>query len=642
MRSWPTLSATIGPFDSIPPLLKKRTRPVKLNQILNQSNQFERSKFINCLDKLCTEAKANDAELAQRMDAIDGQLKQASEAQVAQLFLAGVDHFRDFIRNELTLQGAQVALLINILVRDGNCVARISWIERLFAAEHTRMAELSGSIAKEINETENSADLAQRGARLTLYRKCFETAYTNDLRYNREARISDDERSVLTTLGSGLGLSSDEVFAIEHSIVAIPESGLPDTLNVLRDMGLLFINKRTSEVLVPDEIVDILHQIQGKTLSDKLYLRILRALTDPELSLVLRSHGRIARGVERADKIHFILHSGISIIALLTNEIHKPDATIQQKKNRISALIDELELKTTRKGSTLAERTELLVESLKDGVEREFEILSASGFKELVESLASTSPDVYTRLRTEFEIEDNERLDTERLRALGISPLDILNTYSNEEVAAIRDRLGLSKREKPRAAILQSYANANSKLLENYELLATRDLRGLATAGIEIREAELGAKFEEITRTLFENLGLHVDEERRKEINTAKDKLDIVLSLGSEDIIVCEVKSFKNGEYAKYSSTARQVKSYVARCEASGYRVSQVLIVAPAFSADFVEAAEMDADINVSLLEAGGLRKILSAYQAKKKPNFSVRLLTKGGLLKADLIAKTL
>ena len=615
---------------------------MKLNQILIQSNQFERSKFINCLDKICTEAKVHDQALAAKMDTIDGQLKEASEAQVAELFLASIEHFREFVHTELTLQGAQVALLINILSRDGNCVARTVWIERLFAQEHTRMVELSKSIQTEIEATENKADLAQRGARLALYRRCFETAYTNDLRLNREARVSDDERSVLATLGIGLGLSSDEVFAIEHTVVAIPETGLAESLNALRDMGLLFVNKRTSEVLVPDEVVELLHRLQGKVLSDKLYLRVLRALSDPELSLVMRSHGRVARGVERADKIQFILHSGISVTALLTNEIHKGDATTQQKKDRVSSLIDELEVQTTRKGVTLAERIELLVQSLKDGVELEFEALSASGFKELVESLATTTPDVYTRLRKEFEIEDNERLDTERLRALGISPLDILNTYSNEEVAAIRDTMGLSKKEKPRTAILQSFANANSKLLENYELLARRDLQGLSAAGVEIREAELGIKFEEITRTLFEGLGLQVDEERRKEVCTAKDQIDILLSLGAEDIIICEVKSFKNGEYAKYSSTSRQVKSYVARCEASGYRVAQVLIVAPAFSNDFVEAAEMDADINLSLLEAGGLKKILEAYEAKKKPNFSVRLLTKGGLLKAELIAKTL
>lgn len=50
----------------------------------------------------------------------------------------------------------------------------------------------------------------------------------------------------------------------------------------------------------------------------------------------------------------------------------------------------------------------------------------------------------------------------------------------------------------------------------------------------------------------------------------------------------------------------------------------------------------MDADVNVSLLEAKGLMDIREAYRTKKKPNFSARLLTKGGLLKTELIAKTL
>lgn len=615
---------------------------MKLNQVLTQANQFERSKFINCLEKICTTAKEGDAELAKKMAAIDGQLKQASEAQVSQLFRAGIRPFRDYVRRELGLQGAQVALLVNILTRDGNSVAREVWIEQLFAKEHARMVAIATSIKTEIDGTEERSDLSKRGARLALYEACVRTAHTNDSRANREARISDDERTVLATLASGLGLSSDEIFATEHLIVPIPERGILDALGVLRDMGIIFVKRRTSEVFVPDEVVEVLRQIQGRDLGDKLYLRILRTLSDAELSLVLRSHGQVARGVERSEKIQFILHSGISVSALLATEIHKIETTLQEKKDRLLRLMDDLDLNPERRGATLTDRIDIIVNSLKEGVDQEFEMLSASGFKELVESLMHTSPDVLARLRREFEIEDQDNLDTERLRALGISPLDILNTYSNEEVLALRDGMGLSKREKPRKAILQSFVNANSKLLDNYLLLATRDLQALSAAGIDIKEAELGCKFEEVTRTIFEELGLHVDEERRKEINSAKDQIDIILSLGLEDIVVCEVKSFKNGDYFKYSATSRQVKSYVARCEAAGYRVGQVLIVAPSFSADFIEAAEMDADVNVSLLEAQGLMDIREAYLAKKKPNFSVRLLTKGGLLKTELIVKTL
>jgi len=67
-----------------------------------------------------------------------------------------------------------------------------------------------------------------------------------------------------------------------------------------------------------------------------------------------------------------------------------------------------------------------------------------------------------------------------------------------------------------------------------------------------------------------------------------------------------------------------------------------VLIVAPTFSEDFVESAEMDTEVNISLLEAEGLKKILDAYEARRNPKFSAKLFTKGGLLKADLIAKNI
>ena len=109
-----------------------------------------------------------------------------------------------------------------------------------------------------------------------------------------------------------------------------------------------------------------------------------------------------------------------------------------------------------------------------------------------------------------------------------------------------------------------------------------------------------------------------------------------------DDVIVGEAKTCKNGDFAKYSTTSRQVKAYVNRCEQAGKRVAQVLIVAPTFSDDFVESAEMDTEVNISLLEADGLKRILDAYKARRNPKFSAKLFTKGGLLKADLIAKNI
>ena len=67
-----------------------------------------------------------------------------------------------------------------------------------------------------------------------------------------------------------------------------------------------------------------------------------------------------------------------------------------------------------------------------------------------------------------------------------------------------------------------------------------------------------------------------------------------------------------------------------------------MLIVAPRFSQDFISSAEMDPEINISLLEADGLKQIYDAFKSKRKASFPPKLLSKGGLLKAGLIAKSL
>ena len=613
---------------------------MKLHQVLSHINQVERSKFINCLDKVCVSAVKTDKDLQENVSKIDGQLRSASGSEITQLFTAVTPYFRDFLREQISLVGPQVALLINILSRDGNGITRTSWLERLYASENKRLKSLSVELGKEMQDSSDNDDY-DRGTRLSIYKDCFDTAYTNDLKANREAKVTDDERTILNTLSIRFGMSSDEVSAVEGLSVPIPEGEVQDALNSLREMGVIFINKRLSEVLIADEVLAILHSIQNKELSDKYVLRILRALSDAELSNVLRKHGQKWRGVERQDKIKFIVQAGIQIRNVLSKDIYGESENVSQRKERLKSLIDELGVSVARLGSTLDDRIDILINSLRLGAEAEFNMLSASGFKELVDSLSETSPSVIDRLKADFEIEYSETLDTDRLRALGISPLDILYVYSNDEVKGIRDGMKLSKRGNPRVAILDSFACANDRLIENYGLLAKRDLAGLTAAGIDIKESDIGVKFEEVTRSMLEQLGLHVDEDLRKQINTAKDKADLIVSLG-DDVIVGEVKSYKNGDYAKYSSTSRQVKAYVNRCEANGKRVAQVLIVAPSFSQDFIDSAEMDTDINISLLEAEGLKAILAAYQARRNPKFSVKLLTKGGLLKASLIAKTI
>jgi hypothetical protein len=439
-----------------------------------------------------------------------------------------------------------------------------------------------------------------------------------------------------------LGLTTDECAALEHLVDTIPKDGVLEALNILRDMGVVFISKKRQEVFVPDEIVELLNEIQGKDSADKHRLRLLRTFSDAELSNVLKAHGRKIRGIDRADKIHTIIHSGLNAQELLAADMHAPEDNQNQRKDRLKQLIADLEIDTDKLGTTLDERIHLIITSLANATEKEFDSLSASGFKELMKTLEEHFPTIVKVIKAQFELEENEVVNTEKLRALSITPYDILYLLSNEEVKTVRDSMGLSKRGNPRFSILECFANATDKLIDNYDLLAKRDVNALREVGADVAEAEIGVKFEEVTKAIFEILDLNIDEEVRKEINTSKDKADIIISLSDDDIIIGEAKTCKSGDFAKYSTTSRQVKAYVSRAESIGKRVAQVLIIAPSFSDDFIESAEMDTEVNISLLEAKGLKLILDAFKSKRNPKFSAKLLTKGGLLKAELIAKTI
>jgi|TARA_R110001583_G_scaffold93300_2_gene236123 hypothetical protein len=615
---------------------------MKLNQVLSIVNQVEKSKFITSLDKLCLDAAKSNKKLAKSIENIDGQIKNASGSEITQLYFAVKAFYKVAVKEQILMNSAQISLLVNILSRDGNCVARLSWIENLYVKEWNALQSLAKELQEEIKACNSLTTITDRAKSLSIYHACMSEAYLNDKRINRDTKVTDDERGILNVLGLHLGLTTDECAAIEHLVDTIPKDGVLEALYILRDMGVVFISKKRQEVFIPDEIVELLNDIQGKDLADKHRLRLLRTFSDAELSNVLKAHGRKTRGIARADKIHTIIHSGLNAQDLLASDMYLPEDNQNQRKERLKQLIADLEIDTDKLGTTLDERIQLIISSLTNATEREFDSLSASGFKELLKTLEQHFPTIIKVVKAQFELEENEVVDTDKLRALSITPYDILYLLSNDEIKTVRDSMGLPKRGNARFAILESFANATDKLIENFDALARRDINMLREVGAEVAEADIGVKFEEVTKAIFELLDLNIDEDVRKEINTSKDKADIIIALSDDDIIIGEAKTCKSGDFAKYSSTSRQVKAYVNRAENIGKRVAQVLIIAPSFSDDFIESAEMDTDVNISLLEAKGLKLILDAFKSKRNPRFSAKLLTKGGLLKAELIAKTI
>jgi len=135
-----------------------------------------------------------------------------------------------------------------------------------------------------------------------------------------------------------------------------------------------------------------------------------------------------------------------------------------------------------------------------------------------------------------------------------------------------------------------------------------------------------------------------VDEKLRKKMNTAKDRIDIILNLGNNDLIVIECKSCKESGYNKFSSISRQLKAYrnLVENQKEGYKITKMLVVAPDFSDDFVTDCREDCELNISLLTSSTLVKILEGFKKTSRKEFPYNLFMKDVLIQEDVILKAI
>jgi hypothetical protein len=190
--------------------------------------------------------------------------------------------------------------------------------------------------------------------------------------------------------------------------------------------------------------------------------------------------------------------------------------------------------------------------------------------------------------------------------------------------------------------ILESYTDSENIYIENYVNLGVRDLNVLKINNILLNAAEIGVKYEEVTKKLLKDLGFNVDEELRAKVNTAKDKVDILINLGNNEVIIVECKTSKSTQYNKFSSCSRQIKAYNNNLTHKGFRVVKSLLIAPDFTADFITECEMEMDINLSLIKSDVLYNIWNGFKKAQHKIFPYNLLMKDALISDEKILRAL
>lgn len=614
---------------------------MRLLKVLDRVNQIEKTSFLRILDGFSSELRKTTPQIDKILSEGEGQLKNVENNSLVSLYQLLRDKYSIHLQEKIKFSDYQLDILVDILIRDGNSIMSREWFSRLYNQEISNLKSNISSFSTQLDMERGTLD-PQRKRDYLIYRECVRTGYENDLQRNRDEHLSWEEKSILHTLSRSIELSNEEVRWITYTVVPLKKFNIDDIINELKESGIIFFNRKSNTIYVPDEVVWLLREMMGIEIPNKFVRRILRNLTNPEINLVSKKHN-IDRKLGRNRKIQEILKQGISVTNLLSNDIFRPTTSKSDKNKRIQSLmVKDLNVELDKTGRSLEEKISNLIYFFNETEMDKTASLSKDGFNKLLKDLREYVPKLNKTVKEEFQLQDEDVMSYEQLENYNIKPKDVLYLLTKDVIRDFCKSLSISSRGNLVSNIIKSYRDIGDLLIENFELVGQRDLKSLREKGLTVKESELGSLYEDLTKKIFTKLGFNVDEKLRRKLNTKRSRMDVLLNLGNRNVIIVECKTVKDKDYNKYTSVSRQLKSYEKLCQKKSYNVSQVLVVSNDFSDEFVGECEYDYELNLSLITSKGLVKILEGYNESYLTEFPVKLLLKDGLLNENRIVRVL
>ena len=614
---------------------------MKLEKILDNLNSFEKNSFLKIIDNIYSNNPKNKLAIDKILSENSKDFKNIDNINIVKVFNLVQEEYFEHLATEFVEIDSQLDIITDILTRDGHCKAKIDWFARLYENELGHLNIKLKEFNMLLNNEESELDPVRRRD-YDIYKSCIKRAYQNDEDNNQENKISREEQSILITLLQKLELSQEEVKLINYSVLPVNKRDIESLINDLKNIGVIFFSKKYNTVYVAQEIVLILRKIRNKQIADKYFRRVLHQLREPQINLVCKKHN-VDRRLTIDQKIERIIVEGTSFSDVLMSEIFKDGTNLSERKKVFNELCEkQLKISPTLKGLTLEEKITNLIKYFNDLENDERVSISIDGYQKLLKELKETIPSVNGTLKKIFELQEENVLESTLLLDYNLKPRDILEIMQESELQTFCDIMGLKVRGDIITIILDNYKNAENLFFENYENIAFRNYTLLKENGIQIGEAEIGMKFEELTKTIFTKLGFTVDEDLRKKLNTQKDKIDIVINLGNNEVILVECKSVKESGYNKFSSVHRQLKAYRDLVKFNNYKVIKSLLVAPEFTDQFINDCEIEYELNLSLIKASSLISILEGFKESKHKKLPYELFMRDVLIQEERILKAI
>jgi hypothetical protein len=613
---------------------------MKLEKILGLLNSFEKNQFLKVITGIIETPPKKTDEIDKILINSDKDLKKVDNLNIVTVFNLIEDEFTGNIKSKFNEVDSQLDILIDILIRDGNCILSRDWLNKLYEEEIKTLKLKIQEFQSDTESDKSTIDLS-RLRDYKIYKNCVRTAYTNDQERNQDLKITWEEQTILHTLSETLELSQEEIKLINYSVINIEKLDIEQIINELRNLGVLFYSKNALKVYIPDEIVRVLRKIRGKEVANKYFRRVLNQLKEPQVNYICRKH-HIDWKKPVDEKIKAILQEGINFKSLLAEDIFKENTKLSEKKTVVSELIEKDLCYSHIKGITLDEKIQNLINHFELSDKDDKINISIDGYDKLLVDLDTLIPETKSYIKQEFGLQDDDFLNSACLLDYNIKPKDILDLIPEAKIKEFCEKMSIKVRGNPVINIIEKYKDAENLYIENYNLIAFRDINGLKSNGIIIKEGDMGVKFEDVTKSIFEKLKLPVDDKLRKSLNNAKNKIDIVINLGNNELILVECKTVKDSGFNKFSSVSRQIKAYIEIAQAKGFRVIKSLLIAPEFSEDFEKECREEFELNLSLITAQTLANILKGFKNTKHKQFPYQLLMKDVLISEDWVLKAI
>ena len=613
---------------------------MKLEKILNNINSFEKNSFLKIIDNIITGKPKNALLIENVLSESSKDLKTVDSINIVKVFQLLDSEFSEYIKCEFLKPSSQLDIIIDIISRDGCSIIKQDWFSRLYDKELSNLKTKLKIFEQSLHDDKSDISTSRKRD-YEIYMSCLKTAYNNDITNNQEPKITADEHSILSTLSTELSLSQEEIKLINYLILPIKKLEVETVINDLKAIGAIFYSKKNNTIYVADEVVKLLRKIRGKEVGDKFFRRVLLLMREPQINLIAKKHN-IDRKLSIESKIDEIIDNGISFKQVLMDDIHKEGTNLTEKKKFLNDFCEKSLMISSLKGTLIEEKIESLIKHFEDIDQDDKLGMSHDGYEKLVIQMGEVLPGLNTFIRTKFDLQDENVLRSDFLLDYNIKPRDILEITAEIDLQEFCKAKEIKLRGDIITNILDAYKDSENLFLENYENIGFRNFLALKEGGIAIKEADLGIKFEELTKRILTELGFNIDEKLRKGLNTSKDQIDILINLGNNDIIIVECKTIKESNYNKFSSVSRQLKAYDNNAKKNGYRVIKSLLIAPEFSDDFIKECGLEYELNLSLITASSLMKILLGFRNSKLKVLPHNLLMRDVLIQEERIIKAI